>query len=293
MPGKRCWWLVGHPPFWAAHKLPGCPQSVAAGPARDGEGRSLRSFYDLASDTTLNYSGYTLALPRWLSGKELTCQCRRHRFDPWVRKIPWRRKRKLVQYSCLENPMDREAWWPTVHGVAKSWTDQATEHTPTHVDVIRMAGQHKSVNWEVGGPGSYHTTEMGGRENLPSGKGLPKAVLGGECFWPSGEEPYYLCFAISICDCFHLGRIQESSGCLTGTARQCKKGIVCPSCIQLPEKKSRTTCLALAPAGSNHPGVCHSCDTYAPLLAKQTCLFVSQRAGKQGTVSVNFCFLPS
>ena len=25
----------------------------------------------------------------------------------------------LVQYSCLENPMDREAWWATVHGVAK------------------------------------------------------------------------------------------------------------------------------------------------------------------------------
>ena len=27
-----------------------------------------------------------------------------------------------LQYSCLENPMDRGAWWTTVHGVAKSWT---------------------------------------------------------------------------------------------------------------------------------------------------------------------------
>ena len=27
-----------------------------------------------------------------------------------------------VQYSCLENPMDGEAWCATVHGVAKSWT---------------------------------------------------------------------------------------------------------------------------------------------------------------------------
>ena len=25
-----------------------------------------------------------------------------------------------LQYSCLENPMDREAWWATAHGVAKS-----------------------------------------------------------------------------------------------------------------------------------------------------------------------------
>ena len=27
-----------------------------------------------------------------------------------------------LQYSCLENPMDRGAWWVTVHGVAKSQT---------------------------------------------------------------------------------------------------------------------------------------------------------------------------
>ena len=27
-----------------------------------------------------------------------------------------------LQYSCLENPMDREAWWATVPGVTKSWT---------------------------------------------------------------------------------------------------------------------------------------------------------------------------
>ena len=31
-------------------------------------------------------------LPRWLSGKESPCQSRRCRFDPWVRKISWRRK---------------------------------------------------------------------------------------------------------------------------------------------------------------------------------------------------------
>ena len=27
-----------------------------------------------------------------------------------------------LQYSCLENPMDRRAWQATVHGVTKSWT---------------------------------------------------------------------------------------------------------------------------------------------------------------------------
>ena len=27
-----------------------------------------------------------------------------------------------LQYSCLENPMDRGAWWATVYRVSKSWT---------------------------------------------------------------------------------------------------------------------------------------------------------------------------
>ena len=31
-------------------------------------------------------------LPWWFSGKEPACQCRRHGFNPWVRKILWRRK---------------------------------------------------------------------------------------------------------------------------------------------------------------------------------------------------------
>ena len=29
-----------------------------------------------------------------------------------------------LQYSCLENPMDREAWWATVHRVAKDATEE-------------------------------------------------------------------------------------------------------------------------------------------------------------------------
>ena len=33
-----------------------------------------------------------MGLPRWHSGKEATCQCRRCRFDSWVRKIPWSMK---------------------------------------------------------------------------------------------------------------------------------------------------------------------------------------------------------
>ena len=34
----------------------------------------------------------------------------------------------LLQYSCLENLMDRGAWWATVHGVAKSQTQLSNQH---------------------------------------------------------------------------------------------------------------------------------------------------------------------
>ena len=33
-----------------------------------------------------------LGLPWWLTGKESACKCSRHKFNPWVGKIPWRRK---------------------------------------------------------------------------------------------------------------------------------------------------------------------------------------------------------
>ena len=46
----------------------------------------------------------------------------RCRFDPQVGKIPWRREWLPTPVFCLENPMDREAWRATVHGVTKSWT---------------------------------------------------------------------------------------------------------------------------------------------------------------------------
>ena len=44
----------------------------------------------------------------------------RPRFSPWDGKIPWKRAWPLTPISCLGNPMDRGAWFVTVHGVAKS-----------------------------------------------------------------------------------------------------------------------------------------------------------------------------
>jgi len=43
-------------------------------------------------------------------------------FVPGLGRFPAGGHGNPLQYSCLENPMERGAWWATVHGVAKSGT---------------------------------------------------------------------------------------------------------------------------------------------------------------------------
>ena len=67
------------------------------------------------------------ALPRWHRGKEPACQCWRHcGFNAWDAgsipgsgRSPWVGNGDPLYCSCLENSMDRGAWWATVHGVTK------------------------------------------------------------------------------------------------------------------------------------------------------------------------------
>ena len=69
---------------------------------------------------------------RWLSTamvKKFACQCRRHSFNPWVRKIPCSWKWLSTSVFYLENSMDKGSWRATVHGVTNSWTEDACLHT--------------------------------------------------------------------------------------------------------------------------------------------------------------------
>ena len=58
----------------------------------------------------------------------LECRrCKRCAFDPRSGRTPGKVNGNALQYSCLENPMDRGAWWGTVHRAAKE--SDMTEYT--------------------------------------------------------------------------------------------------------------------------------------------------------------------
>ena len=56
-------------------------------------------------------SSVSLGLPRWLSDKRILLQCRKHGFDPWVRKTSWRRKWLPIPMFLPGKCMIRVAWW--------------------------------------------------------------------------------------------------------------------------------------------------------------------------------------
>ena len=60
--------------------------------------------------------------PGGSDGKASACNAGDLGSIPGLGRSPGEGNGNPFQYSCLENPMDRGAWWATVHGVAKSRT---------------------------------------------------------------------------------------------------------------------------------------------------------------------------
>ena len=86
-----------------------------------------------------------LRLPWWLSGKETTCNARPE-FDPWVGKIPGERHGDPLQYSCLENSMDKEP-----RGL-QSIGSQSVEHdrgTNTHIHWKPLKRKKETIIFSV------------------------------------------------------------------------------------------------------------------------------------------------
>ena len=86
-----------------------------------------------------------LWLPRWLSSKESACNAgdaRNVSSIPGSGISPGGGHGNPLQHSCLENPVDRAAWWATVHEVAELDMTEAAESTHSEA--------HFPMGWEVG-----------------------------------------------------------------------------------------------------------------------------------------------
>ena len=68
--------------------------------------------------------------------KESTCSAGDLNVIPELGRSPGEGNGYPLQYSCLENSMDRGAWQATVHGAAKSWTRLSDFHLLIHFEVL-------------------------------------------------------------------------------------------------------------------------------------------------------------
>ena len=76
------------------------------------------------SENLLESLAFTLHLDHtwWLRGKESACKVGESvelGSIPGLERFPGEGNGNPLQYSCLENSMDRGAWWATIHGVTK------------------------------------------------------------------------------------------------------------------------------------------------------------------------------
>ena len=94
-----------------------------------------------------------LGLPCWLSGKELTCQCRRHKFDPWSGKIPLRRKWQLTPVFLPGKSHGQRSLVDYIaHGVTKVTTEWLTSNNSMDLGMCEVVGffsNSKVANLEI------------------------------------------------------------------------------------------------------------------------------------------------
>ena len=115
---------------------------------------SSTKFYSDNKDILLIFI-IKLGLPRWCSGKEFACQCRRHkrrRFILGQDDYPRVENNNPLSYSCLGNPMDSVACWATVQRVAKNWT-WLSDWACTHILKLKICIFFYQNNHEQGSGG--------------------------------------------------------------------------------------------------------------------------------------------
>ena len=97
---------------------------------------ALRTLEEYKSKKFYLWSNLTVGFPNDTSAKEPTCQGRRPGSIPGLVRAHRGGHGNPLQCSCLDNPMDRGAWRPSVHRVSKSQT--RLKHTGTQFNSIKI-----------------------------------------------------------------------------------------------------------------------------------------------------------
>ena len=100
------------------------------------------------------------AFPGSSDGKASACNARDLGSIPGWGRSPGEGNGNPLQYSCLEDPVDRGAWWVSVHGIAKSRTrlsDKTHTHTNTHTQThTHKVKKDEQSNTELATTGSSY-----------------------------------------------------------------------------------------------------------------------------------------
>ena len=173
----------------------------------------IRSFFSRQWEVSKIFKArYVLiGVPRWCSGKESTCECRRHKrlwFDPWAGKIPWRREwqptpvilpgesheqRSLVGYSPWSH---RES--------------DTTEHAFVHARFHTHTHTHTHTCWS-----DFCLTEISQHDE---GRIEHRESVNTGDIWRCWEEDWYL---LRICnvpaivlDSWHVSTVTDYCRCM-------------------------------------------------------------------------------
>ena len=162
-------------------------------------------------------------LPRWVSGKESTCQCRRPGFNPWIEKNPWR----MATYSSILSwkiPRTKEPGRLQSMGLQRIGDDLATEcmHTHTHAHTHAHTHPHGHTHTRTRTHAHTHahahthglSCSMACRLFLDQGSN-PSAALA-DRFLITGPPGTPLCFYVNITTpcTVHLNWHPQSLSCV-------------------------------------------------------------------------------
>ena len=137
-----------------------------------------------------------MGFPGGASGKEPTCRCRRHKryaLMPGQGRSPGGGQSNPLQYSCLENPVDRGAYWlPVIYRVAKSltrlkWLSTLRSIICLFTVILAVKCSPLIANSISAGDGNGEVTCAAYRESLCGFHGIRVRILGLDCIKRSSD----------------------------------------------------------------------------------------------------------